>query len=149
MTMVCYTFPLHLPLLLRIPHLVPRIPFPLPCAYPPPCPLFSSFFSLTLLAGIRVPQVLVTLRDYLYSHAGLQQEGVFRVQGNEKELQQIKNQLNKGTFTESKDVNCVASLIKVYNRKNRERRGETGIENEFVHLLIVTSCGSENSRLLF
>eukprot|EP00026_Physarum_polycephalum_P007830 Phypoly_transcript_07898.p1 GENE.Phypoly_transcript_07898~~Phypoly_transcript_07898.p1 ORF type:complete len:379 (+),score=41.02 Phypoly_transcript_07898:156-1292(+) len=67
--------------------------------------------------GVRVPQVLVTLRDYLYAHNGLQQEGVFRVQGDEKELQLVKNQLNKGTFTECKDVNCIASLIKLWFRE--------------------------------
>lgn len=63
--------------------------------------------------GLQVPAVLVTLRNYLYDHSGLRHEGVFRVQGDEKELQRIKNQLNKGTFTDCVDVNCIASLIKV------------------------------------
>lgn len=67
--------------------------------------------------GLRVPGVLVTLRNYLYDHSGLRQEGVFRVQGDEKELQRIKNQLNKGTFTDAVDVNCIASLIKLWYRE--------------------------------
>jgi len=67
--------------------------------------------------GVRIPQVLVTLRDYLYSHNGFLQEGVFRVQGDEKELQAVKSQLSKGTFTECKDVNCIASLIKLWFRE--------------------------------
>jgi len=67
--------------------------------------------------GLQVPAVLVTLRNYLYAHDGLKGEGVFRVQGDEKELQRVKNQLNKGTFEECADVNCIASLIKLWYRE--------------------------------
>lgn len=70
--------------------------------------------------GVRIPQVLATLRNYLYNHQGLNQEGVFRVQGDEKELQRIKNALNKSTFTDCSDINCIASLIKLWYREMPE-----------------------------
>eukprot|EP01103_Thecamoeba_quadrilineata_P019517 TRINITY_DN7938_c0_g1_i1.p1 TRINITY_DN7938_c0_g1~~TRINITY_DN7938_c0_g1_i1.p1 ORF type:complete len:479 (+),score=84.73 TRINITY_DN7938_c0_g1_i1:32-1468(+) len=82
--------------------------------------LFGVDFSelpLTNDNGLTVPTVLVTMKKYLYENGGLEQEGVFRLAGDEKETIGVKEQLNTETFTGCSDINCVANLIKVWFRE--------------------------------
>ncbi len=75
-----------------------------------------SFHSCTLTfitKGCNVPEVLVRLKTFLLGHGGLDQEGLFRVQADEKETQVVKDQLNHGHSIITHDVNSVAALIKV------------------------------------
>eukprot|EP00007_Cunea_sp_BSH-02190019_P005234 CAMPEP_0174243574 /NCGR_PEP_ID=MMETSP0417-20130205/32165_1 /TAXON_ID=242541 /ORGANISM="Mayorella sp, Strain BSH-02190019" /LENGTH=489 /DNA_ID=CAMNT_0015323115 /DNA_START=5 /DNA_END=1471 /DNA_ORIENTATION=- len=67
--------------------------------------------------GLEVPKVLVTMRNYLFSNGGLQQEGVFRLAPDESETRTVKQQLSKETFTKTEDVNAIANLLKVWYRE--------------------------------
>lgn len=42
--------------------------------------------------------------------------GIFRLQGNEEEMNVVKDQLNRGVFSSCKDVNAIACLIKQWFR---------------------------------
>jgi len=68
-------------------------------------------------AGLQIPSVLVTMKNYLYENDALLKEGIFRLPGDENEGNTVKDQLNRGTFCGCKDVNCVANLIKVWFRE--------------------------------
>jgi hypothetical protein len=59
-----------------------------------------------------VPTVLAQLRQTLYEKEGPQQEGVFRLAGDEMEMLQLKKKLGDGTYEGSNDINTVATLIK-------------------------------------
>jgi len=76
-----------------------------------------SELPLTEDNGQNVPTVLVTMKKYLYDNGGLEQEGVFRLAGDEKETIGVKEQLNTDTFKGCDDINCVANLIKVWFRE--------------------------------
>jgi len=76
-----------------------------------------SELSLTHENGVQVPEVLVRMKNYLYENGGLEQEGVFRLAGDESETILVKEKLNDGTFINTKDINCIANLIKVWFRE--------------------------------
>lgn len=53
------------------------------------------------------------MRKSLYEKNALRQEGLFRIAGDEIEMNSIKKQLNEGAYTGCIDVNAVSTLIKV------------------------------------
>jgi len=67
--------------------------------------------------NLKVPAVLVTMRNYLYDNGAISHEAIFRLPGDESEGLVIKDQLNRGTFCGCKDIHCVANLIKVWYRE--------------------------------
>lgn len=61
-----------------------------------------------------VPVVLVQLKTYLLECGGQTHESIFRLPGDEQEGLIAKGQITRGTFVGSKDVHCIANLIKVH-----------------------------------
>jgi hypothetical protein len=53
------------------------------------------------------------MRKSLYDKNALEQEGLFRLAGDELEMNLIKKQVSDGSYTDCVDVNAVATLIKV------------------------------------
>lgn len=53
------------------------------------------------------------MRKSLYEKNALNQEGLFRLAGDEMEMNLIKKQLNEGSYMDCIDVNAVSTLIKV------------------------------------
>jgi len=45
----------------------------------------------------------------------LQAEGIFRINPENSEEKDLRNQLNKGIIPDDIDVHCLAALIKVWN----------------------------------
>eukprot|EP01102_Stenamoeba_stenopodia_P022504 TRINITY_DN9409_c0_g1_i1.p1 TRINITY_DN9409_c0_g1~~TRINITY_DN9409_c0_g1_i1.p1 ORF type:complete len:950 (+),score=228.33 TRINITY_DN9409_c0_g1_i1:356-3205(+) len=62
--------------------------------------------------GFKVPKFLVYMRKSIYRHKGLQEEGIFRIAGEDGINTSIKKQLNAKTFTDTDEVHCVATLLK-------------------------------------
>jgi hypothetical protein len=60
-----------------------------------------------------VPAFLAQMRKTLYEKNALKQEGLFRLAGDELEMNLIKKQVSDGSYTDCIDVNAVATLIKV------------------------------------
>ncbi|GAM29021.1 hypothetical protein SAMD00019534_121970 [Acytostelium subglobosum LB1] len=67
--------------------------------------------------GYRVPAILVQMKRSLIEFGGLEQEGIFRLAGEQTEIKRIKGSMNKNEFTSSNDINTVASLIKIWYRE--------------------------------
>jgi RhoGAP domain len=65
-----------------------------------------------------VPAVLVDMKNNLGVNNGFVQEGIFRLAGEQSEIQQVKRLMNsKGfDFNNELDPNCMASLIKIWFR---------------------------------
>jgi len=66
---------------------------------------------------LKVPSVLVTMRNYLYDNDAIRVPAIFRLPGDEFEGLLVKEQLNRGTFCGCKDIHCIANLIKVWYRE--------------------------------
>lgn len=62
--------------------------------------------------GFQVPAFLAQMRKSLYEKNALEQEGLFRLAGDELEMNLIKKQVSDGSYTDCIDVNAVATLIK-------------------------------------
>ncbi|EFA79783.1 RhoGAP domain-containing protein [Heterostelium album PN500] len=67
--------------------------------------------------GCRVPSILVAMKRSLIEYGGLEQEGIFRLAGEQTEIKRIKESMNKNEFNSSNDINTVASLIKIWYRE--------------------------------
>eukprot|EP01133_Synstelium_polycarpum_P008008 gene8008-9407_t len=65
----------------------------------------------------RIPNILVLMKRSLIEYGGLQQEGIFRLAGEQTEIKRIKELMNRNEFTSSNDINTVASLIKIWYRE--------------------------------
>lgn len=68
-------------------------------------------------SGYNVPSILVAMKRSLVEYGGLKQEGIFRLAGEQTEIKRIKEVMNKKEFTESNDINSIASLIKIWFRE--------------------------------
>jgi hypothetical protein len=68
-------------------------------------------------SSLTIPSVLIQMRAYLYEHGGLDVEGIFRIAADESEMPMVRNCLNRGTFDVCNDINCIATLIKVFFRQ--------------------------------
>ena len=64
-----------------------------------------------------IPLVLVQMQTYLYDSGGLDVEGIFRIAANEIEMPKVRAALNCGNFESCEDINCIATLIKVFFRQ--------------------------------
>ena len=67
-------------------------------------------------AGL-IPSTLVLMRDYLMSNGGMEAEGIFRLAADEAEMATVRSALNSGTFEKCRDINCIATSIKVFFRE--------------------------------
>ncbi|KYR01321.1 RhoGAP domain-containing protein [Tieghemostelium lacteum] len=67
--------------------------------------------------GFSVPSILVSMKKSLIESGGLQQEGIFRLAGEQNEIKRIKETMNRNEFTSSTDINTIASLIKIWYRE--------------------------------
>eukprot|EP00727_Mastigamoeba_balamuthi_P008464 m51a1_g424 hypothetical protein (419) ;mRNA; f:24241-26339 len=68
-------------------------------------------------AGRPVPEVLHLLKSAFLERHGLEQEGVFRLAGDQNILKETKRAMNSGNMTMPDDVNLVATLIKIWYRE--------------------------------
>jgi len=65
----------------------------------------------------RIPSVLVQMLAYMRKEDGFSIEGVFRLAAGSEECSFVKGQLNNNTFQRCDDINCIATLIKVWFRE--------------------------------
>jgi len=63
-----------------------------------------------------IPTVLVTLRDYLVAHGGLETDQIFRLAADAKEIERVKLLVDEDKFDKVDDINIVSTLIKVFFR---------------------------------
>lgn len=64
-----------------------------------------------------VPTILVKLKEALINQEGLVSEGIFRLAGDVKVVNDYKQKMNKGDFSMPSDVNAIATLIKIWFRE--------------------------------
>jgi len=76
-----------------------------------------SSLEMVIDMGKQIPAVLVIIKKHLYENEFFTKEGIFFLTGDEEEGRKIKAELNRGTFQGSKDVFCLANLIKVWFRE--------------------------------
>eukprot|EP01105_Mastigella_eilhardi_P013632 TRINITY_DN3103_c0_g1_i1.p2 TRINITY_DN3103_c0_g1~~TRINITY_DN3103_c0_g1_i1.p2 ORF type:complete len:392 (-),score=117.19 TRINITY_DN3103_c0_g1_i1:87-1262(-) len=68
--------------------------------------------------GVQIPIVLGELKRAFLKNGGIEQEGVFRLAGEQNEVKQVKQQLNTKNYENLPvDVNCTATLIKIWYRE--------------------------------
>ncbi|KAK6158954.1 hypothetical protein DH2020_006268 [Rehmannia glutinosa] len=67
--------------------------------------------------GNSVPTILLRMQTRLYSEGGLQAEGIFRINAENSQEENVRNQLNKGVVPHGIDVHCLAGLIKAWFRE--------------------------------
>lgn len=67
--------------------------------------------------GNIVPTILLMMQRRLYAQGGLQAEGIFRINGDNGQEEQIREQLNRGEVPENIDVHSLAGLIKAWFRE--------------------------------
>ncbi|KAI3678454.1 hypothetical protein L6452_37748 [Arctium lappa] len=67
--------------------------------------------------GNSVPTILLMMQRRLYAQGGLQAEGIFRINGDNGQEEQIREQLNRGEVPEDIDVHSLAGLIKAWFRE--------------------------------
>ncbi|KAI3498183.1 hypothetical protein L1887_33952 [Cichorium endivia] len=67
--------------------------------------------------GNSVPTILLMMQNRLYSAGGLQAEGIFRINGETGQEEDVRKQLNRGFVPHGVDVYCLAGLIKAWFRE--------------------------------
>ncbi|KFK30909.1 hypothetical protein AALP_AA6G041700 [Arabis alpina] len=67
--------------------------------------------------GNSVPTILLLMQQRLYSQEGLKAEGIFRINPENSQEEQVRDQLNRGIVPENIDVHCLAGLIKAWFRE--------------------------------
>ncbi|CAA7047064.1 unnamed protein product [Microthlaspi erraticum] len=67
--------------------------------------------------GNSVPTILLLMQERLYSQQGLKAEGIFRINPENSQEEQVRDQLNRGIVPENIDVHCLAGLIKAWFRE--------------------------------
>lgn len=67
--------------------------------------------------GNSVPTILLLLQERLYDQGGLQAEGIFRINAENGQEENLRDQLNKGVVPYDIDVHCLAGLIKAWFRE--------------------------------
>ncbi|KAJ9539051.1 hypothetical protein OSB04_031784 [Centaurea solstitialis] len=67
--------------------------------------------------GNSVPTILLMMQKRLYSEGGLQAEGIFRINAENSEEEDVRKQLNRGFVPHGIDVHCLAGLIKAWFRE--------------------------------
>ncbi|GLT42536.1 hypothetical protein SLA2020_165290 [Shorea laevis] len=67
--------------------------------------------------GNSIPTILLLLQERLYSQGGLKAEGIFRINPENSQEEQVRDQLNRGIVPDNIDVHCLAGLIKAWFRE--------------------------------
>ncbi|MBA0858708.1 hypothetical protein Goshw_030145 [Gossypium schwendimanii] len=67
--------------------------------------------------GNSVPTILLLMQRRLYAQRGLQAEGIFRINAENSQEENVREQLNSGVVPEGIDVHCLAGLIKAWFRE--------------------------------
>ncbi|XP_022150274.1 rho GTPase-activating protein 2 [Momordica charantia] len=67
--------------------------------------------------GNSVPMILLLMQDRLYRQGGLKAEGIFRINPENSQEEQVRDKLNRGIIPENIDVHCLAGLIKAWFRE--------------------------------
>ncbi|KAL8192630.1 hypothetical protein R6Q57_027815 [Mikania cordata] len=67
--------------------------------------------------GNSVPTILLMMQRRLYAGGGLQAEGIFRINAENSQEEDVRKQLNKGFVPNGIDVHCLAGLIKAWFRE--------------------------------
>ncbi len=68
-------------------------------------------------SGVTVPRILVDMKNFVLDKNGANSEGIFRLAGEQTEIQRIKGLMNQKIFDfNTKDINAIASLIKIWFR---------------------------------
>ncbi|KAG8391982.1 hypothetical protein BUALT_Bualt01G0244300 [Buddleja alternifolia] len=67
--------------------------------------------------GNSVPTILLRMQSRLYSEGGLQAEGIFRINAENSQEENVRNQLNRGVVPHGIDVHCLSGLIKTWFRE--------------------------------
>eukprot|EP00252_Welwitschia_mirabilis_P005405 TRINITY_DN1588_c0_g1_i3.p1 TRINITY_DN1588_c0_g1~~TRINITY_DN1588_c0_g1_i3.p1 ORF type:complete len:373 (-),score=88.44 TRINITY_DN1588_c0_g1_i3:790-1908(-) len=67
--------------------------------------------------GNSVPTILLLMQERLYSQGGLRAEGIFRINAENSQEENVRDQLNKGIVPDDIDVHCLAGLIKAWFRE--------------------------------
>ncbi|KAG0480970.1 hypothetical protein HPP92_011828 [Vanilla planifolia] len=67
--------------------------------------------------GNSVPTILLLMQERLYSQGGLKAEGIFRINPENEQEKELRDQLSKGNLPDDIDVHCLASLIKAWFRE--------------------------------
>ncbi|RHN56162.1 putative Rho GTPase activation protein [Medicago truncatula] len=62
--------------------------------------------------GNIVPTILLLMQEHLYAQGGLQAEGIFRINADNRQEEYHRDELNKGVVPEDIDVHCLTGLIK-------------------------------------
>ncbi|KAL0290439.1 UNVERIFIED_CONTAM: Rho GTPase-activating protein 3 [Sesamum angustifolium] len=58
--------------------------------------------------GNSVPTILLRMQNRLYSEGGLQAEGIFRINAENSQEENVRNQLNRGIVPHGIDVHCLS-----------------------------------------
>ncbi|XP_047961721.1 rho GTPase-activating protein 5-like isoform X1 [Salvia hispanica] len=67
--------------------------------------------------GNSVPTILLRMQTRLYEEGGLQAEGIFRINAENSQEENVRKQLNKGIVPHGIDVHCLSGLIKAWFRE--------------------------------
>ncbi|KAL8217131.1 hypothetical protein R6Q57_023968 [Mikania cordata] len=67
--------------------------------------------------GNSIPVIVILMQQRLYSQGGLQAEGIFRINADNNQEEDVRNQLNSGVVPDGVDVHCLAGLIKAWFRE--------------------------------
>ncbi|XP_076957464.1 rho GTPase-activating protein 5-like [Bidens hawaiensis] len=67
--------------------------------------------------GNSVPTILLMMQKRLYAEGGLQAEGIFRINAENSQEEDVRKQLTKGFVPQGIDVHCLAGLIKAWFRE--------------------------------
>ncbi|XP_073134418.1 rho GTPase-activating protein 2-like [Henckelia pumila] len=67
--------------------------------------------------GNSVPTILLLMQERLYAQGGLKAEGIFRINPENSQEEQVRGQLNSGVVPDDIDVHCLAGLIKAWFRE--------------------------------
>ena len=62
---------------------------------------------------MKIPPVLDILKCYFESNGGLKKEKIFINTGNDEDILLTRDQLNRDTFTECRDIYAIPTLILV------------------------------------
>ncbi|KAJ8547467.1 hypothetical protein K7X08_011053 [Anisodus acutangulus] len=94
--------------------------------------------------GNSVPTILLLMQERLYSQGGLKAEGIFRINPENSQEEQIRDQLNRGIVPDDMNVHCLAGLIKAWFRElpsgvldelSPEQVLQCNSEEEFIELV--------------
>ncbi|XP_010543793.1 PREDICTED: rho GTPase-activating protein 4 isoform X2 [Tarenaya hassleriana] len=67
--------------------------------------------------GNSVPTILLMMQRHLCAKGGLQAEGIFRINGENSQEEDIREHLNRGLIPDNIDAHCLAGLIKAWFRE--------------------------------